>query len=218
MTRKALLAFLTVAPACIFFWWAFQGCRFPSLSAVGADAGVPDWGRPLWNAALFCLFGFLHSAFAQVEMPRLPYVLFAGASSFAVMFLWQPLAENLWELSSPQFAWWFSAIQFCLWLAGHAWAAHQIGMGPFFGWSSGSLGLVTSGPYRYLRHPMHFSILLNLLITPVMTADRLTLLLAVTFYLAVAIPIEEQRLEEEFGQRWEEYRRRVPALFPRMWV
>ncbi len=77
--------------------------------------------------------------------------------------------------------------------------------------------LVVTGPYRYTRNPMVFganscyaalAIYWNSLITLGIWAVWMAL---VVFYLKHS---EEQRLLRDFGQEYEEYRRRVPMIIP----
>ena len=183
---------------------------------AGVDYTTPDGWRPLWNLFLFCTFGFLHSALAEIGMNRLVYMVIAGLTALVVIALWQPLAGELWRLGDEQTARWFGAIQFLLWLALHGWIIAEMGPAEFFGFRHPIPRLVTSGPYAFCRHPMHCSIVINLLMAPHMTADRLTMLLAVGLYLAAAIPVEERRLAEEHGLAWNVYAATVPRLIPRL--
>ncbi|MCJ7676604.1 MAG: hypothetical protein MUO35_02640, partial [Anaerolineales bacterium] len=51
-------------------------------------------------------------------------------------------------------------------------------------------------------------------LTPVMTTSVLALNLALTAYILVGSRLEERRLSAEFGEAYDEYRHRVPALLP----
>ena len=51
--------------------------------------------------------------------------------------------------------------------------------------------------------------------TPTMTAGHLLFAAALTAYMLIAIPIEERDLADLYGEQYEAYRRRVPALVPR---
>ena len=214
--RPVIVVLFGILPAGLFFFWIFQGCRLPVADCfrVGVDYTIPDGWRPLWNLFLFCTFGFLHSALAEIGMNRLVYMVIAGLTALAVIALWQPLAGELWRLGDEQTARWFGAIQFLLWLVLHGWIITVMGPAEFFGFRHPIPRLVTSGPYAFCRHPMHLNILLGLLVTPTMTADRMTMLLAVVLYLTVAIPAEERRLAEEYSLAWDVYTRRTPMLFP----
>ena len=77
--------------------------------------------------------------------------------------------------------------------------------------------LVVQGPYRYVRHPLYFAVLLLALglallfdYTPLFIT---TILLFLWFSLVVA-PFEERELKAIFGQDYEEYARQVPKIMP----
>jgi protein-S-isoprenylcysteine O-methyltransferase Ste14 len=77
--------------------------------------------------------------------------------------------------------------------------------------------LVTSGPYRWVRHPFYLSALLGGLGTALLSASLLILGATLVVYglLVVRTPIEEGHLAERFGESYEDYRRRVPPFWPR---
>ncbi len=77
--------------------------------------------------------------------------------------------------------------------------------------------LVTSGPYRVLRHPIYTSMLCLLLGTGVMIAPWWLLLLAVPVFLVgteIRVRIEDQLLSSTFGERFREYQRSVSSYVP----
>ena len=64
-----------------------------------------------------------------------------------------------------------------------------------------STALITSGVFRFSRHPMYLGFVLILIGVAILLMDR------------VFIHIEEQMLEEKFGQEWLGYKRSV-----RRWI
>lgn len=76
--------------------------------------------------------------------------------------------------------------------------------------------LVTTGLYRYVRHPLYTAGLLFLWLTPIMTTTLLALYLSLSVYLYVGSLFEERRLLVEFGDAYADYQRRVPRLVPRL--
>ncbi len=75
--------------------------------------------------------------------------------------------------------------------------------------------LVTSGLYRYVRHPLYTAGLLFLWLTPTMTLNRLTLYLVATLYILIGAIFEERKLLGEFGEAYARYQRSTPMLIPR---
>lgn len=79
-------------------------------------------------------------------------------------------------------------------------------------------GLVTSGPYRLVRHPLYsagtaFCLSLSLLIASWFTALSGSTALAL---LLARVPEEEERLVERFGDEYREYARRTGRFLPRL--
>ena len=214
MLRVTAIVIFGVLPSLLFFFWTLQGCRLPLLLPMQpVEMSGPGWAT-VNNMVLFALFGLLHSVLADWGINRVVYNVIAGVTAMLVVLLWQPMAGSLWQVGSERFAWWFGAGQFVLWLALHGWIIAQMGLRSFLGFEEPERRLVTTGPYAYCRHPMHANILLSLLVTPAMTVDRLTMLLAVMIYLLAAIPVEEARLESMYGVTWRNYRRRTALLIP----
>jgi protein-S-isoprenylcysteine O-methyltransferase Ste14 len=77
---------------------------------------------------------------------------------------------------------------------------------------------VTDGIRSHVRHPLYLAHLCEMLAWSVGTGLAvcwvLTAFAAVTA--AVMIPLEEAELEKRFGDAYTAYRRRVPALLPRV--
>lgn len=77
--------------------------------------------------------------------------------------------------------------------------------------------LVTSGPYRTVRHPIYTSMLCLFLGTGFMISPLPILGLAAIFFIAgteIRVRIEECLLTSRFGDTFADYRRRVPAYIP----
>lgn len=72
--------------------------------------------------------------------------------------------------------------------------------------------LLTSGPFRFTRHPMYVGMVI-LLATPLFTLGAIAYvpgLVAFTVIIrSVFIPFEEARLRQVFGGRYEAYQRKV---------
>jgi len=76
--------------------------------------------------------------------------------------------------------------------------------------------LVVHGLYRYVRHPLYTCTMLFLWLMPVMTWNLLAFNLGVTAYFIIGSHFEEDKLIDEYGQAYIEYRRRTPAFLPRL--
>lgn len=77
--------------------------------------------------------------------------------------------------------------------------------------------LVTSGPYRLVRHPIYTSMLFLLCGTGFMVTPLPLLALAAAVFMVgteIRVRIEDRLLASRFGDRYREYQRRVPAYIP----
>ena len=79
---------------------------------------------------------------------------------------------------------------------------------------------VCAGPFRFVRHPVYFSMFLELLAITLACGAFFTMTLiplAFVPVLLVRLRLEETALVEKFGSAYQEYRRSTPALFPWKW-
>ncbi len=70
--------------------------------------------------------------------------------------------------------------------------------------------------YRYVRHPLMSGFLIAFWFTPMMSVGHLLFAVVCTGYILIALRIEEKTLLELHGEAYEDYRQRVPMLFPRL--
>jgi protein-S-isoprenylcysteine O-methyltransferase Ste14 len=80
--------------------------------------------------------------------------------------------------------------------------------------------LVTSGPYRFFRHPSYFSAVVTLIGLGLILNNWVSLALIVLIPLLGflwRIRVEEQALYERFGAEFLEYRQKRWALLPPIW-
>lgn len=113
-------------------------------------------------------------------------------------------------------------------LAGVALAFLAVGL---IVWSFGALGvhyrggvglwddheLVTSGPYRRVRHPIYLGFFLTMVGVALLSADWLVGISGILLTLSIPllrVPVEEAELEERFGDRWRSYRERTGTFLP----
>jgi len=75
-------------------------------------------------------------------------------------------------------------------------------------------GLVTTGVYGIVRHPLYAAGLVIFTISPVITVNGLTLTVMADLYFLFGVFIEERRFVRIFGDEYHRYQARVPALIP----
>jgi protein-S-isoprenylcysteine O-methyltransferase Ste14 len=75
-------------------------------------------------------------------------------------------------------------------------------------------GLVISGLYRYVRHPLYSAGIVFLWFSPRMSVNLAALFLGLSAYLMIGALFEECKLVHQYGQAYLDYRRVTPMLIP----
>jgi protein-S-isoprenylcysteine O-methyltransferase Ste14 len=155
---------------------------------------------------------------ASERIYRLAFNVFAAVSLLPVLLLARLLPDHtLYAVPAP---WMF------LMLAGQVTAVvclavallqtdalHFLGLRQLVEQESAP-ALNTGGFYALVRHPLYLFGLVILWLTPIMTVNIFTLFALLSVYLFLGATLEERRLVREFGQQYEEYRRRTPMMIP----
>ena len=189
------------------------------------------------NLALLSVFAVQHSVMARQgfkrwwtkrvapAVERSTYVLFATLALGGLCWHWQPIEGTVWKLEQPAVLW---ALQLVFWAGWGILLAATFLINHFelFGlrqvWARLTGRPVpepvfrTPGLYKHVRHPIYLGFVLAFWATPHMTWGHLLFAGAATGYILVGIWFEERDLVAHFGERYREYRRRVPMLFPRL--
>ena len=78
--------------------------------------------------------------------------------------------------------------------------------------------LVTTGPYRWVQHPMYSAVLLLVIATVLLTANAVVAVGGVGMFalLVARSRLEEARLVEKFGDAYRAYQRRTGRIVPRL--
>jgi protein-S-isoprenylcysteine O-methyltransferase len=80
--------------------------------------------------------------------------------------------------------------------------------------------LVTSGPYRYLRHPSYTGAIITLIGLGFGAGNWLSLVVIFFFGLVayiLRIKTEEHLLYEQFGKAYDDYKKKTWAIIPFLW-
>ena len=77
--------------------------------------------------------------------------------------------------------------------------------------------LIREGPYRFVRHPIYTGMLGMLIAAGLVHSHWTGFVIAVAFYgigTAIRVHSEEKLLREQFGEKFDDYKRNVPAVIP----
>jgi len=112
----------------------------------------------------------------------------------------------------------FNCLGYALVLIGitiRIWAQFTLGRN----WSTGvatPVSLTTSGPYRYVRHPMYSAYFLFAGGMALLTMNENLMMLWVIYLLMIFVRAlnEEEMLEKRFGEKYREWECRTGMIFP----
>jgi len=196
--------------------------------------GWPDSAVLGWDATLSLAFFLQHSGMVRRSFrarlgrsipPRYHgalYSIASGAVLTLVVVLWQRSEIHLYVLRGlPLF---ISRALSALSVAVFLWSAYAIrgfdplGLGPIRAHLRGRpyrpARFVVKGPYRWVRHPLYFCVIVLIWSSPELTADRLLFDVLWTAWICAGAVLEERDLVAEFGEAYRDYRRNVPMLVP----
>lgn len=240
MSKVASLLFAIVAYAIFFatflYLIAFVG-NLPFVP-VTVDRGpeAPVAVALTLNLALIALFGLQHSVMARQgfkrawtrivppQAERSVYVLAASAALMILFALWRPIEGTVWSFEGTlaSILWAMFALGWLIVLLSTFLINHFELFGLQQAWFYAS-GREAASPtfrkplfYKYVRHPLYAGFFLAFWATPVMSYGHLLLALGMSAYMLVAIRYEERDLVGLFGQDYEDYRREVGMLTPRV--
>ena len=178
---------------------------FPAILANGLDVGQ----RGL--ALLFC--GLVAGLFLIRRTPRTARARpFALAVALSGTFLMSGLAGHPPAVRD----WRVLALADGLLVVGLGFSAYAAAsLGRCFGLAAEARGLVTSGPYRLVRHPLYLGELVVALgvVLPILTPLAAVIFGIFCLVQAVRAMLEERVLSAAFPE-YAAYRRRTPALSP----
>lgn len=192
----------------------------------------------LVNVSLLAAFAAQHSIMARpwfkrwwtqfVPPPieRSTYCFLSCVALGLLIWQWQPLGFVIWEVKSELLRGLLFALFVAGWLIVVASSWHishfdlfglrQVWL-HYRGLPNEPLPFTTPGAYRWVRHPLYIGWLMVFWSAPTMTASHLLFAAVTTAYILLAIQWEERDLVAHFGETYENYRRRVPMLFPWPW-
>ncbi len=190
---------------------------------------------------LFFLFSISHSILASSKIKYLLveklvdkiafYRLFYNISSLLIFYFIYIISPKpsviIYDLQFP-----FDILIFVLQIfavIGLLWAASKINLMEFLGIAQikrymensydineldEKMEFVIEGPFKFTRHPIYLFSILFLALRPTMDLFYLIFFLNILLYFYVGSYFEEKKLVEVFGQKYVDYQKNVPRLFP----
>ena len=149
--------------------------------------------------------------------PKVRDYSIASSVAVAVAYLY-PYAQVIYLRWSPGYVAWPAAGLVLVTLAAGLSLVSLLTMGRFFGVRPALRGLVTNGPYRFVRHPMYLSYVLADIGYNLQEWNSVTLLLVLVGWASLIYRIHaEERVLSQYAE-WPAYVVSVRyRLFPRLW-
>jgi methanethiol S-methyltransferase len=196
-------------------------CAWTYAVVFGRALPSSGWPALAIDMALITIFALHHSVFAREAVKarmtsvvppsvlRSVYVWIASALLVLACALWRPVGGEIYRAQGV-LAVALTVIQLAgLWLTAKATGRldplELAGIKP----PRETTGLQLSGPFGWVRHPLYLGWTMMVFGAAHMTGDRLAFAAMTTFYLVVAIPLEERSLRRSFGDDYTRYTRAV---------
>ncbi len=207
------------------------------LVPKGIDSGEAQgiWIPLVGNFVLVTGYFVLHSVMARPwfkqwwtqaipdAVERSTYILVSGLTFYLLVYLWQPINTTFWSISNE----YIRAALIAIYLVGWAtmvFATFNIDHWAFFGlrqaWlnlskrAAQSTGFSAHYLYRLTRHPISLCWFVVMWVSPDMSVGHMQMALMATLYIFIITPIEEKDLENEIGEPYEKYKKRVHKFLP----
>lgn len=145
-------------------------------------------------------------------------ICFAGYALSVLLILLNPAWMAWGALPLSGVVRWSGAPLMALGAALHVWGAHHLGANLTVTISTrNGHTLVTSGPFRWVRHPLYSGGMLESMGVCLLLANGAVVAFAVGFWGLVIwrTPLEEARLEAVFGEAYRDYRSHVGRFVPK---
>lgn len=201
----------------------------PTDTSLAAAIGI--------NLLLIGLFAVQHSVMARPGFKRLwtkgvprpiersTYVLLTCVVTVVLMWQWRSIDLVVWNVETPMLRaglWGLFAIGWLMVPAVSLLIDHFDLFGTrqvwlyFRGREYTPLPFRAPGIYQHVRHPLYVGWMIAFWATPTMTGGHLLFAGVLSGYMVLATVFEERDLIAHFGHLYEDYRRRVPRIVPRL--
>jgi protein-S-isoprenylcysteine O-methyltransferase Ste14 len=202
---------------------------------IDSTPTVPFSQALITNLLLLGLFAVQHSVMARTgfkrwwtqiipePIERSTFVLLASLCLILLFWKWEPMGGVIWSVQNETLATiltgmsllGFVIVLIATFLINHfeLFGLHQV-WNYFRGKENEPMRFKTPLLYKAVRHPIYMGFTIAFWFTPVMTTAHLVFAVMTTAYMLVAIQFEEKDLIRLYGQKYKDYRKRVPMLIP----
>jgi len=187
------------------------------------------------DLALLGVFAVQHSVMARkgfkrvwthvvpAPIERSTYVIASSSALALILWQWKPIPRVVWDLTGTtaepliQALFWmgWGVLLLASFLVNHF---ELFGLAQVWNYAANRKPAVsvfkTPALYRVVRHPLYMGFVIAFWSTPKMTLGHLLFSMGSTGYILIGIYFEERDLIASYGQRYREYRQRVPMLIP----
>lgn len=198
------------------------------------ELGLKDV-RALWLDSFLCLAFFVqHSSmirksFRQRLESCIPlhyqgtfYAILSGITLLLLIIFWQESTQTI--VAVEELFRWLPRLAFFLSVVGLVWSARSlrsfdiVGSGRILAYIHKKrlprMPFTIRGPYRYVRHPFYFFILVMIWSCPEISLDRLLFNCLWSIWIVAGTVLEERDLATEFGEDYSNYQKKIPMLIP----
>jgi protein-S-isoprenylcysteine O-methyltransferase Ste14 len=241
MFARLVLLFYAIVSYAVFLVSSLYAVGFvgnylvPKSIDVGGPTSLSE--AIVVNLLLLGMFAIQHSIMARpvfkqwsaktfpAASQRSTYVLLSSLILLLLFWQWRPIPIPVWQIDGIA-AWLPIGVYWLGWLIVFA-STFMIDHFDLSGLRQAFFALRgaevpgqsfrTPLLYKIVRHPLMLGFLLAFWATPEMTAGHLLFAIMTTAYILVGLQFEERDLIVQFGATYQQYRRRVPMLLPRIY-
>ena len=240
MFSRLLILLYAIASYAVFFASSLYAMGFVGNYVVAKSidtGGAANLSEAIVvDLLLLGLFAIQHSVMARPAFKRRfagifpeacqrsTYVLLSSLILLLLFWQWRPIPMQIWQIGGIA-AYVLTAVYWLGWLIAFS-STFMIDHFDLSGLRQAFSALRraelpgqsfrTPLLYRIVRHPLMLGLLLAFWATPEMTAGHLLFAIMTTAYILVGLQFEERDLIAEFGPTYQQYRRHVPMLLPRI--